>query len=110
MVENVLARRYAKALLSLAQEAAQADEFADELDAMRQALVAGGAMEEFWTNGAVDPEAKRRTVDEIVTGGGLSDRMGRLLKLLFRKERLALMGAIAVEYRRQLREMLPILR
>jgi len=105
MVENVLARRYAKALLRLAEAAGRADEFADELDAVRQALAAGGAMDEFWANKAIDPEAKRRAVDEVVSAGGLSDHMGRLIELLFRKERLVFTDAIAAEYRRQLREM-----
>lgn len=94
MVENVLANRYAKALVGAGTEAGVTDRLAEELALLVDGLFADGAMEKFWANDIIDRAVKRAALDEIISGAEPSDIMTRLLHLLLKKNRLTLLPRI----------------
>ncbi len=94
MVENILANRYAKALVAAGTEAGVTDRLAEELALLVDGLFADGALEKFWANDIIDRAVKRAALDEVLSGAEPSDIMTRLLHLLLKKNRLTLLPRI----------------
>ncbi|HZP91161.1 MAG TPA: ATP synthase F1 subunit delta [Actinomycetota bacterium] len=99
-----VARRYAKALYSLAVEARQADLVAEEL-ARFEGLVAGEpALRDVLRRPWVKAAAKRAMVLEVATRLGVSPLTRRFLALVAQRRRFELLGDILAAYRARLDE------
>lgn len=98
MVNVSIARRYARALLEVAQ--AQADAVAGQLDALAQATSASAELQDLLTNPAYSKEQRLKVVGAIAAAvQASSPALLNLVKLLNDRNRLAHLGDIARIYR-----------
>ncbi len=99
MTDGSLARRYAKALLELGQEAAKADIFGAQLDAfVRLALSNGGQLHGVMSNPSFTPSERRAVLDAVIARVELEPMVVNFLKLVLEKDRFAALPDIAREY------------
>jgi F-type H+-transporting ATPase subunit delta len=98
MVNQTLARRYAVAVASLAEERNAADRVGDDLATIASAIGERGEIHDFFVAPVIDREAKERVLRQVFEGKVDEIALNTLL-LLVRKRREALLGAILAEYR-----------
>lgn len=89
---------YAKALLKLAGDAGAQSSILEELGGLVVYVNTNGDFESFLTRAAVDAEARRATIEKSMRGRA-SDMLVDFLQVLNRKDRLALLEQIYVQYR-----------
>ena len=96
---SAVARRYAKALASLAREADRLEPVGEELATFERALDAeptlGEVLRRPWVQGAL----KRRLVGEVAAHLGLSPLAHNFLALLAQRRRMALLPEVRTAYR-----------
>jgi F-type H+-transporting ATPase subunit delta len=98
MVNQTLARRYAIAVASLAQERNAADRVGDDLATIASAIGERGEIHDFFVAPVIDRAEKERVLREAFEGRVEEIALNTLL-LLVRKRRETLLGAILAEYR-----------
>lgn len=103
MSSPVLARRYAKALLALAQEADAVEPTQRELDELHRALAEGGGLDSL-SNPGTPPRAKAAALDAIAQQIGMTDLLHRFMRRLIDARRIDALGSICDAYRRLSRE------
>jgi len=99
----VLARRYAKALLALAQEADVVESTQREFDELHRALAEGGGLDSL-SNPGIPPRAKAAALDAIAQQTGMADLLHRFMRRLIDARRIDVLGSICDAYRRLARE------
>ncbi len=100
MIETTLARRYSKALFSLAIEAGSQDQVREELEELKSLMEAHPVLLEILSNRFLDLKARMRVVDELAQKMGLNPEVTSFLKLLIKKGRLTLLGLMADFYKK----------
>lgn len=98
MVNEKLARRYAIAVASLAQERNEVDRVGDDLATISAAIGEHGEIHDFFVAPVIDRDEKQRVLREAFQGKVDEIALNTLL-LLVRKRRETLLPAILAEYR-----------
>jgi F-type H+-transporting ATPase subunit delta len=99
MIVGAIARRYAKALFSLADEQGQVEKWSSGLDALGQALASSPELRETLSSPAFEKEQRRGVVASIGASLGLAETVRNFLLLLADRNRLAYLPAIVANFR-----------
>lgn len=103
MISSTVARRYARAVFELADEAGSLEETGGQLRGFAE-LVAGHAeLDSVFSNPAISPIAKRDIFEQMVPELGLDRLCTETIRLLIKKGRIHYLAAIAAEYDESLR-------
>lgn len=100
MIDGSLARRYAKALLELGQEAGKADLYGTQLAAFVALLLANnGQLQGVMSNPSFTAAERKSVLEAVLPQAALEPMMMNFLRLVLEKERFAALPDIAREYR-----------
>jgi F-type H+-transporting ATPase subunit delta len=102
--EREIGRLYAEAILHVAEESGQSEELLEELNGFVEYLDRNPELEQFMASPLIE-EAPRAQVIEEAFRGKASDLLVDSLLVVNRKGRLSAVRAIAVAYRRELRNL-----
>lgn len=105
-----LARRYARALIQLAQETGQVEDFGKSLESLAALLRQAPDVLHGLANELLDSDQRLVAIGEIADRSGYPILLKNFLSLLVKKERFAHFPAIVREYRRFQDELLGIIR
>jgi F-type H+-transporting ATPase subunit delta len=95
----VLARRYARAIIDLAQEAGQVAEIGEELSKIAALFADSHDLVHLFTDPTVGSEMKENVLEKLLGKGGIRDLTKRFVHVLLSKNRLLGIGEIAGAYR-----------
>jgi len=101
--ENIIAEKYARAMLFLAQEEGRLEEVLGDLDLVED-LFGRGEGRELLVHPLLSPEQKQAAVKELVQGK-ITNLTFSLLRLLIEKHRGTLVPEIAAAYREGLQHL-----
>ena len=110
MINNSIARRYAKALVQLGSEGGLVDLFRDELSAIDRLFAGSAELKAAFANPALTVEQKKAIMKEIVAKSGVSELVGNFLMLLVDKNRVAFLGQIVQSYEKLADEFSGVIR
>lgn len=99
MIDASVARRYARALLSLGLEEARHEQYGDELDAVLQALDQSREAASFLKNPGYTPEQRHSAVAALASALKLSPVMVSFLRLLVDRQRIPDLAQVGRAYR-----------
>lgn len=99
MVNEKLARRYACAVFSIAQERNTIDSVGDGLATIDAAIQQHGLAHDFFVAPIIDRREKERVLRDVF-GGKIDEIALHTLLLLVRKRREALLHGVVIEYRK----------
>jgi F-type H+-transporting ATPase subunit delta len=105
-----IARRYAKALLSIGREDGQAETYKEELGGLVQLLEDQKELEMAICNPLYDPEDRKNVLEAVVERAGVSKVMASFLSLLFDKGRIQYLKDIYIFYEKLTDELANIVR
>jgi len=94
VINNTLARRYAKALVQIGSEEGLIDRFRDELTAIDRTFSANAELKAVFANPAFTAEQKNEIMKGIVATAKCSELVGNFLLLLVDKNRVAFLDQI----------------
>jgi len=101
MIVGSIARRYAKALFSLADEQGQVEQWSTGLDALGKALASSPELRETLESPLFEKEQRRGVVAALAKSLGLTGTLADFLLLLADRTRLAYLPAIIQDFRDQ---------
>ncbi len=100
MADGSLARRYARALASLGQDAGLTDVFVEQLDAFLGVIQSeGGLLDSVLANPGLTTVERRAVLDQVLQRLALHDHVRSFLKLLVDKNRFAHLAEIHLALR-----------
>ena len=99
MIASSVARRYARALLSLGLEEGRFEQYGDELEAVLKAMKASRELGSLLTHPGYSQDQRRAAVDAIAGALHLSPLTVNFLRLLIDRQRIADLADIARSYR-----------
>ena len=105
-----VARRYAKALMLIAQEDGRAEEYREELAAVAGLMQREPTLEQAVSNPLYASEGRRNVLQVVIEKAGLSQTMRSFLLLLFDKGRIGFLGPINYSYQKLADELKGIAR
>lgn len=98
MIENSIAKRYARALISVARDEKMVDEFGAELASFYEACLQTKGAFDVLSNRHLDLVARLRAVNQISVKLALTIAVKNFLKLLLKKGRFDLLPIVVSEY------------
>ncbi|MDD2364662.1 MAG: ATP synthase F1 subunit delta [Desulfuromonadaceae bacterium] len=98
MINNGLAKRYAKALVQLGSENGLIDRFRSELGVVDGIFSSSNELRAAFSNPALTQDQKRSMMSDLVAKAGCSELVGNFLLLLVDKNRVAFLGQIVQTY------------
>ncbi len=98
MKENVLAKRYAKALHGMALERGTAEALAEPLNGLAEALLGDPMVRQIWMSPRLSDDKKVGILDQIAARLELPEELKSLLKVLARRRRVIYLDRIAKAY------------
>ena len=98
MINNTIARRYAKALVQLGAEGGLVDRFRDELAAVDALFAANVELRSAFANPAFTAEQKKEIMKELIGKLQSSELVANFLLLLVDKNRVAFLSQIVQTY------------
>ncbi len=98
MINNAIARRYAKALVQLGSENGQIERFSQELKAVDQLVSGNAELRAVFGNPAFTAEQKKQIVRELVAKLACSELVTNFLLLLVDKNRMVCLSQIVQTY------------
>ena len=98
MINNTIAKRYAKALVQLGSENGLIDGFREELTAVNNLFVTNADVAAAFANPAFTAEQKKQIMKELIAKLGCSELVGNFLMLLVDKNRIAFLSQIIHAY------------
>jgi F-type H+-transporting ATPase subunit delta len=110
VINNSIARRYAKALVQLGAEGGLVDLFRDELSGIDRLFSGNAELRAAFSNPALTVEQKKAIMKEIVAKSGVSELVGNFLMLLVDKNRVAFLGQIIQSYEKLADEFSGVIR
>ncbi|MCK5913086.1 MAG: ATP synthase F1 subunit delta [Desulfuromusa sp.] len=110
MSNNAIAIRYAKALLNIASEEKQVEQYAEELAGIAAVLKREELLRLLLDSPTFPLEKKTAIMHDIVSSLGLNDGMGNFLDLLLEKGRMTYLEQIDVNYRKFADELSGVIR
>jgi F-type H+-transporting ATPase subunit delta len=99
LIASSVARRYARALLSLGLEEGRFEQYGDELETVLQAIKANRELGFFLAHPAYSPQQRHGAVDAVASALRLSPLTVNFLRLLVDRERIGDLAQIARVYR-----------
>ena len=99
MIEASIARRYARALLSVATEEGRFEDVGEELSSAAAALRSSPELSDVLFNPRYGPAQRQRVLDQLAPRLHLSATVANFLALLSARRRLNALEAIATKYR-----------
>ncbi len=99
MIVGSIARRYAKALFSLADEQGQVEQWSAGLEALGNALATSPELRETLESPLFEKEQRRNVVAALARSLGLAETPSSFLLLLADRDRLAYLPAIILDFR-----------
>jgi F-type H+-transporting ATPase subunit delta len=99
LIASSVARRYARALLSLGLEEGRFERYGDELEAVVRARKASRELASILDNPGYSPEQRRVAVDAVAGALELSPLIVNFLRLLIDRQRIGDLALIARVYR-----------
>ncbi|MDD2271104.1 MAG: ATP synthase F1 subunit delta [Desulfuromonadaceae bacterium] len=110
MINNAIARRYAKALVQLGSEGGLIDRFRDELSIVDGLFRTNGDLRAAFSNPALTSEQKKSMMKELIAKTACSELVGNFLLLLVDKNRVAFLGQIVQTYEKLADEFSGVIR
>lgn len=110
MINNTIARRYAKALVQLGSEGGLVDRFRDELAAVDRLFAGNAELRAAFGDPALTLEQKKSIMKELVAKSACSELVGNFLLLLVDKNRTAFLGQIVQTYEKLADEFSGVIR
>ncbi len=98
MINNTLARRYAKALVQIGSEDGLIDRFRDELTEIDHVFSANPGLKAAFANPAYTAEQKKGIMTDLIARVKISELVGNFLMLLVDKNRVAFLDQIVHTY------------
>lgn len=98
MINNTIAKRYAKALVQLSSENGLVDGFRKELAAVNELFAEHADVSAAFANPAFTADQKKQIMKELIAKCGCSEMVGNFLMLLVDKNRVAFLGQIINTY------------
>jgi F-type H+-transporting ATPase subunit delta len=98
VINNTIARRYAKALVQLGAEGGLVDRFRDELSTIERLFSANPELRAVFADPALTQEQKKAIMKELVAKSAVSELVGNFLMLLVDKNRVAFLEQIVQTY------------
>lgn len=98
MINNAIARRYAKALVQLGSENGQIDRFSQELKMVDQLFAGSAELRAAFGNPAFTTEQKKQIMKELIAKLGCSELVSNFLLLLVDKSRVVFLQQIVQTY------------
>ena len=98
MINNTIARRYAKALVQLGSEEGLVDRFRDELSAIGRLFAEHTDLRAAFADPAITLDQKKVMMKDLVIKAACSELVGNFLLLLVDKNRVASLGQIVQTY------------
>ncbi|MBF0491927.1 MAG: ATP synthase F1 subunit delta [Deltaproteobacteria bacterium] len=105
MNEGSIARRYAKALLEIAQTQGKVDAFYNEISTLEVALKKSTDLKTVFLDPAFEPSVRKQILEKIVPQFSLSKEVLHFFKLLIDRERIRLLPEILLSYQDQADEV-----
>ncbi len=99
MVIGSIARRYAKALFSLAVESNRVEPWAKSLEALREAVQTSPDLRDVLSNPVYSKEQRRKIVEQLAAALSLDAEPANLLFLLGDRNRLGYLAAVVDTFR-----------
>ena len=94
MISSIVARRYARALFTIAKEAGKLEEFAEQLGTIAGFLEQEPEIQEVLESPVFPPDLKGRIADELLKAVGAGDELTRFIQLLVERRRIQVIRAI----------------
>jgi F-type H+-transporting ATPase subunit delta len=110
VINNTLARRYAKALVQIGSEDGLIERFRDELSAIDRLFAGNSELRAAFDNPAFTAEQKKEIMKELIARAGCSELVGNFLLLLVDKNRVAFLDQIVHTYEQLADEQLGVIR
>lgn len=98
MINNALAKRYAKALVQLGAEGGLLDRFRDELSIIDGIFSSNSELRATFADPALTQDQKKSIMKELIGKTACSELVGNFLLLLVDKNRVAFLGQIVQTY------------
>ncbi len=105
MIGIVLAKRYAKAVIDLAQEAGVLKETGQDLDRIAGLFADSHELVNVFADPTIAPEAKEKVLAEILEKGSVQELTMKFIHVVLAKGRILGVGEIARAYREILDQM-----
>ena len=99
MINNALAKRYAKALVQLGSEGGLIDRFREELSNVEGAFSSNSELRAAFADPALTHDQKKSIMKELIGKIACSELVGNFLLLLVDKNRVAFLGQIVQTYK-----------
>ena len=99
MIGIVLAKRYAKAVIDLAQEAGILKEVGEDLDRTASLFADSPELSNIFADPTIAPEAKERVLAQVLEKEGVQELTMKFIHVVLLKDRILGIGAIARAYR-----------
>lgn len=109
MIGGKVARRYAKALFELADEAGKIDSVGEQLASLKALISGSDELGALFSNPVISPQQKRAVFEELAQGLGVERLVANTVRLLIRKDRIQYLEAVVAEYLSEVRERKGIL-
>ena len=110
MINNSLAKRYAKALVQLGSESGLIDSFRSELAVVDRLFSANSELRAAFADPALTQDQKKNIMKELVDKTACSELVGNFLMLLVDKNRVAFLGQIVQTYEKLADEFSGVIR
>jgi len=98
VINNTIARRYAKAMVQIGSEGGLVDRFREELALFEGMFNTNAELRHVFANPAFTSEQKKAIMQGLVAKSGCSELVGNFLLLLVDKNRVAFLGQIVQAY------------
>ena len=105
MIGIVLARRYAKALIDLAQEAGVLKEAGQDLERIAGLFADSHELSNVFADPTIAPAAKEKVLAQVLKKGGVEELTMKFIHVVLAKDRILGIGEIALSYRDLLDEL-----
>jgi F-type H+-transporting ATPase subunit delta len=110
VINNAIARRYAKALVQIGSEAALIDSFRKELQAVDQLFAGSAELQAAFGNPAITLDQKKKIMGELIAKLQSSTLVSNFLMLLVDKNRTAFLRQIVTTYQQLADEQSGVMR
>jgi F-type H+-transporting ATPase subunit delta len=110
LISTILAKRYAKALFSVAKEEDRLDAFSAALQDISSFLSDNPDIEAALENPVVPPDIKLEVTEEIIKASGADDSLANFLRLLTERGRIQHLGVISDAYQELMDEETGVVR
>ena len=110
MINNALAKRYAKALVQLGSEGGLIDRFRDELSIINGIFSGNSELRAAFSDPALTQDQKKAIMKELIGKAACSELVGNFLLLLVDKNRVAFLGQIVQTYEKLADEFSGVIR